>query len=102
MIVDGAPVHPFVAEVIEAAEAARQAAPEHNVGDTIAVSFRPRECSKGWAKRCAASKGARCRCACGGAHHGALQAQLVLFVDDPAGEHVSAEFAAARDRQGTP
>ncbi len=27
-------------------------------------------CSKGWTKRCAASKGKKCTCACGGANHG--------------------------------
>jgi hypothetical protein len=28
------------------------------------------ECSKGWNKRCAASKGKRCTCECGGENHG--------------------------------
>jgi hypothetical protein len=28
------------------------------------------DCSKGWARRCAEAKGLRCRCKCGGAHHG--------------------------------
>lgn len=28
------------------------------------------QCSKGWGKRCAASKGRSCRCACGGVNHG--------------------------------
>jgi len=28
------------------------------------------ECSPGWAKRCAASKGIKCACACGGKNHG--------------------------------
>jgi hypothetical protein len=29
-------------------------------------------CGKGWAHRCAASKGRRCQCACGGRNHGTL------------------------------
>lgn len=28
------------------------------------------ECGKGWAKRCANSKGKKCRCSCGGENHG--------------------------------
>lgn len=28
------------------------------------------ECGKGWRARCAASKGTKCRCRCGGANHG--------------------------------
>jgi hypothetical protein len=28
------------------------------------------ECSKGWKRRCAEARGARCRCRCGGANHG--------------------------------
>lgn len=28
------------------------------------------ECGKGWRARCAASKGAKCTCRCGGANHG--------------------------------
>jgi hypothetical protein len=44
----------------------------------------PRECSKGWAKRCAASRGARCRCRCGGQNHGELLRQLAFEFDPPA------------------
>lgn len=28
-----------------------------------------RQCSRGWGRRCAASKGKRCKCACGGDNH---------------------------------
>jgi hypothetical protein len=28
------------------------------------------ECGRGWAKRCASSKGKKCRCQCGGTNHG--------------------------------
>jgi hypothetical protein len=30
------------------------------------------ECGRGWSARCAASKGPKCRCRCGGANHGRL------------------------------
>jgi hypothetical protein len=65
----------------------------------VRIAFRPRECSIGWAKRCAASKGRRCKCACGGAHHGTLRAQLDLFAEV---EIVSAAFAALADAARRP
>jgi hypothetical protein len=29
------------------------------------------DCGKGWGARCSSSQGERCRCSCGGEHHGA-------------------------------
>lgn len=37
------------------------------------------ECGKGWTNRCAAAKGKKCRCRCGGANHGATRQK---FEDD--------------------
>jgi hypothetical protein len=31
------------------------------------------ECGKGWSRRCAAAKGKKCRCRCGGENHGAAR-----------------------------
>lgn len=54
-------------------------------------------CSRGWGKRCPASKGRTCRCACGGANHGkasgagvvggpaAGEAQFTVEYDGPEG-----------------
>jgi len=44
------------------------------------------QCSKGWGDRCAASKGKRCKCACGGANHGRGSAQLSLSLEERAWE----------------
>ncbi|MBW7934068.1 MAG: hypothetical protein H3C62_10775 [Gemmatimonadaceae bacterium] len=55
------------------------------------MSARPRHatsgdaCGRGWGGRCAASKGARCTCRCGGRnhgrHHGGRLQQLMLPFD---------------------
>jgi hypothetical protein len=37
------------------------------------------ECSRGWAKRCKASKGERCKCACGGKNHGGKGDQIDIL-----------------------
>ncbi len=44
------------------------------------------ECGRGWASRCASSKGKKCRCRCGGTNHGRLvgSPQPELAVSDRA------------------
>ena len=36
------------------------------------------ECGRGWSTLCAASKGKKCRCKCGGANHGKLAQTFVI------------------------
>lgn len=42
-------------------------------GAPLSGAMDVRKCSRGWAARCARSRGRRCRCACGGANHGATK-----------------------------
>lgn len=49
------------------------------------------QCSKGWADRCAKSRGQSCRCQCGGANHGKNHSGIVIR-DDQGREHQEGEI----------
>ena len=46
---------------------------DHADAATVEHDARHGRCSKGWGARCAASKGKRCKCQCGGKNHGGLR-----------------------------